>query len=489
MDDAAVPAKSSVSNRRLALGAAVMGGVNIAKVAVQFAMLPIMARLLGPEAYGLYALALPTVTFVLMLADGGLGSSMAREDFGARAVWSSAFWALHGIAVVLAAGVIGWSFVLGAITRQPQLPALMSALSITLLFLASGVLPGARMMRQGRLHVWSIADLTATLAGAGFGIFLAVRGAGTWALVGQYVIGFAIRAVIMNAVAFEMPSFVFDFALLRSHLLLGGSIVGGKLSDYFGRMVENTLISGLLGARMLGIYGFANQAPRFLCESASNPLWATLYVQAVQKPQEAVVGAYYELCRALGIVLFPATILAAVGSAEIIRLFLGPAWHAAAVPLALLLPSFAFAAIGTLNSALLYARGRGGTQLALGSMFTIGRVGAAATGLWVGLAGVAALVALVNVAASIAGAIIPARVLGFSPLTLFRGLVVPFGCAAAAGCLCEILLRLMGERAVTLVVAELLSFSAYLGLLVLLEGRRLRTDIEALRALVRKRPA
>ena len=170
---------SGVSDRRLAFGAAGMTAANLVKAAIQLAMLPIMARLLGPRSYGTFALALPAVTFVLMLADGGLGNSLAREETDARAVWSSAFWAVHGLALFLAGGVIAWSFLLGHISKQPGLPALISVLSIALLFLASGVLPGARLMRQGRLHVGPVADLVATALGAGLGVVLALHAAGS----------------------------------------------------------------------------------------------------------------------------------------------------------------------------------------------------------------------------------------------------------------------------------------------------------------------
>lgn len=266
--------RSDLSNRRLAFGAAIMTATNIARIGIQFAMLPIMARLLGTGSYGLYALALPTVSFMMMLADGGLGNSLAREDLAAHRVWSSAFWAVHGFALVLICVVVGWSNLLAYVTGQPELPALMAALSIALLFLASCVLPNARLLRQGRLHVGAIVDLVATVFGSGVGILLAVRGNGTWALVGQYLVTFVIRTVIINLIAFQAPSFTFDFTLLRPHLLLGGSIVGTKVADYAGRIAENTLVTSILGANTVGIYGFANQIPRFLCEGVSNPLWA-----------------------------------------------------------------------------------------------------------------------------------------------------------------------------------------------------------------------
>jgi O-antigen/teichoic acid export membrane protein len=478
-----------VSDRHLAMGAAVMATVNFVKIGIQFAMLPIMARLLGPEAYGLYALALPTVTFVLMVADGGLGSSLARERPEARSVWSSAFWAVHALALILICCVIGWSLLLAEITRQPQLPALMFVLSFTLLFLASGVLPMARLLRHGQLHVGAIADLVATVVGAGLGIFLAVRGCGAWALVGQYVATFALRAFIVNAVAFELPSFTFDFGLLRPHFLMGGSIVGIKLSDYFGRMMENVLISSMLGANTLGIYGFANQIPRFVCESASNPFWAILYIQAVHKPLDAVVRVYYQFCRALGIVLFPTTMLAAVTSSPIIALCLGTAWHSAALPLSIILVTSTVQIFGGLAGALLYAKGRGDLLLRLGVGLTVGRVLAVLTAGWLGLTGVAAMLGVINVAYGLVAVIGPARAIGVSPRLLLSGLRVPLGCAGLSAAACSILLNMFGSEAAGLIIALLVSFVLYVGLLAILEHRRLISDIEAIRVLLRGRPA
>jgi O-antigen/teichoic acid export membrane protein len=480
--------QARLSNRRLAVGAAVMMVANIAKIGIQFAMLPIMAHLLGPGPYGLYVLALPAITFMVMVADGGLGNSLACERPDARDVWSSAFWAVHGFALLLAVTVIGWSFLLAYMTKQPQLPALMAALSSALLFLASSVLPMARMLRQGRLHVGAIADLVATVFGAAVGAFLAFRGAGAWALVGQYIVTFAIRAGIVNIIAFEVPAFTFNFTILRPHLLLGGSIVGAKLADYAGRITENSLITGVLGASSLGFYGFANQVPRFLCESASNPLWAILYVQAVQMPQEAVVTAYYAFCRALGIVLFPLTLLTAVASPWIIRLALGPAWSTAALPLSILLATSTFQVFGGLTGALLYAKGHGGLQLRISLTLVVGRVIAVLTAGWFGLDGIAFIIGLVNVAYGAIAIVTPARLIGICPRIVLRGLLAPFGCAVAASVACELLVRVFGSQNLTVILAGLLSLLLYVGLLIMLERRRLVNDIAMLRTLLRKKP-
>lgn len=82
------------SDRKLALGVIASGAVNVVKVGLQLLLLPVMARLLGPGEFGIYALALPTVSFVALLANGGLGATLAREPESSSLVWSSTFWIL-----------------------------------------------------------------------------------------------------------------------------------------------------------------------------------------------------------------------------------------------------------------------------------------------------------------------------------------------------------------------------------------------------------
>ena len=253
--------------------------------------------------------------------------------------------------------------------------------------------------------------------------------------------------------------------------------------------MENTLVSAILGAGTLGLYGFANQLPRFLCESAANPVWATLYVRALQKPQESVLRAYYGLNRALGIVLFPATVLAAASSSRIIGLFLGPAWHAVAIPLSILLPTFVFTALGGQTSALLFAKGRGGFQLWMSGSFTVAKVLAVLLASRFGLITVAAAVGMVNIVCGFVAIIAPARIIGTSPRTLFRGLLAPFGCAMVAGMLGERLLSAFDTSLPTLILVQLASILFYVGLLILLERDRLSEDIMTLHGLVRKQPA
>ena len=69
-----------MSDRRAFLGTIAMGSVNAARIGLQLLVLPILARLLGPEAFGLIGLAMPFILLSSVLADAGLGTALMRHQ-------------------------------------------------------------------------------------------------------------------------------------------------------------------------------------------------------------------------------------------------------------------------------------------------------------------------------------------------------------------------------------------------------------------------
>ena len=140
------------------------------------------------------------------MADGGLSASLARESETSTLVWSTASRLLVGVEIALAVIVSGWGLVLSMLAHEPEVSTLMSFLSLSFVPIAASVLPSARLTRQGRLLVFAGADMSSAIVGALVAVTLAVSGWGAKSLAAQYVTGFLIRAVILNAVAFVEPT-------------------------------------------------------------------------------------------------------------------------------------------------------------------------------------------------------------------------------------------------------------------------------------------
>jgi PST family polysaccharide transporter len=408
----------------VAIGAMATGGANLIKVALQL-LLPIMARLLGPNEFGLYALALPTVSLVSLLADGGLGATLAREQESSSLVWSSAFWALLLMGATLALGSAIFGKLLGYLADQPRLPGMIALLSLSLIFLTLSAVPAARLTRRKKLGIGAGADLAANLIGAMIAVTMAWNGMGAWSLAAQYVVVYAVRAALLNLVAFSIPALQFSFAALRPHLISGGILIASRICEYTGRAAENFATDRLFGTNLLGSYNFANQVSKFATDATSNVVWAALYVQALTEDKSKIVILHRQLCRLLGVLLFPATFLAAAAAPELVSFLLGPKWPDLSFMLRVFLPLYALAAISVQTGPILLAYGRFDIQFWCMLGLSVGRVIAIGLGFWLGLSGAVYAVAIVTFLFCVAMLVVPAEVTGCRPGPVLLGLVRP----------------------------------------------------------------
>ena len=382
--------------RQFALNAISGGAANIVKIAIQLVMLPLMAHLLGPTEFGLYALALPTISLLSILADGGLGTSLAREDESSTKTWSTAFWTLLVSCCLMALLSIATSVIIAYFVQQPRLVGIVGFLSLSFILLAFSALPIARLVRRGNLVVHSVADLIATLVGAGTGVVLAFSGAGAWSLAAQFVVSGFVSCIIFNLAAFELPRFEFDLASLKSHIVVGGTIIGSRISELAGRQLENLLCGRFFGTNFLGSYTFATQTSRFLCESAGNPVWGALYSYTLREKNEAAIRLYVTLLRLLAMLLFPLTAIAAAIAPSVFSIVLGNRWDMAAAFMQLTVMSYAFNTLGSLCGAVLLANGRSSLVFWAFTTLSVGRVMAVIFGLFNGVMGIAIAIDLVN---------------------------------------------------------------------------------------------
>jgi O-antigen/teichoic acid export membrane protein len=463
------------------------GAVNIAKVALQLLLLPIMARLLGPEEFGLYALALPTVSLVALLADGGLGSTLAREDESSTLVWSSAFWALLLMGITLAIGAAASGAVLGYVAHQPRLPAMIAVLSLSLVFLTLSVVPSARLARRKHLGTGATVELVSTAIGAIVAVVMAWYGAGAWSLAAQYVMTYAVRAILLNFTAFHLPETRFSFAALRPHLISGGIMIATKLCEYAGRVVENFLVDRIFGTALLGNYTFANQVSKYATDSAANVIWSALYVQALTGDRGKIVILHRRLCRLLALTLFPSMFLAAAAAPELIDITLGPKWTELAFFLRIFLPLYSFSVICCQTAPLLLAYGRFDIYFWCMAGVSFARILAVILGLWIGLTGTAYGIAVVTLLFCFAMLVFPAEPTGCRPIPMLRGLVGPAIASVVAAAAYLLVIDILGKDIIWIFVSLTAGLVVYIILMALIDRKNLVEDWTTLRRIISPR--
>ncbi len=467
------------TTRRLA--ANVLSGVftNVTRIGLQAILLPLMANLLGPGELGVYALALPIISFVMLLSDAGLGDSLAREKADDRLVWSSAFWALLAGGVVLMGLVWMASFAVAHFAGQPRLPEVIFALSFTLLMVVVTVIPNARLLRQGNLVPNAVADLAGNIIGAVVGISMALLGFGVWAMVTLYITTYTTRAIVLNAASPFLPRLEFSLRSLFSHTGMGSQILSTRLMDLLTRMFENSQVSRKLGAAALGGYSYANQIGFFAANAVGNPLWANLYYIAINRSKAEVSAHYIHTHRIFALIVFPASTVLALAMPAIVPMLFGHEWLEAIPSIMVMVLATPFGNLGAFQTAVLFAQNRGGlvvTGLAFAMVFRILVVLLA----WpLGIFGLSVGLAATNVLYFMGSIIFIAPIVGARRLSILRMIASPLLASVACG---AVFAAFSGPEAtlLRLIGAGALSLPVYVMCLLLLDFRLAISDLKSL---------
>jgi lipopolysaccharide exporter len=216
----------------------------------------VLARLLAPEAFGVYAIALTVQSVLVTLVDLGLSADLVRsEDPGPRAPTVATLSLVNGVvlALVMTISAKPVAVLMGA----PDAAGVVAVLSWTLVLNSAGVVPFAMLQRgfhQRKLLGSSLTDFT---VGTTVTIGLILLGMGPMALAIGRLAAQAAATTVQFALAHLRPRFAFDRSIARSALSLGMPLAGANLLSWALLNIDNVVIAHVAGTTALGLYVLA----------------------------------------------------------------------------------------------------------------------------------------------------------------------------------------------------------------------------------------
>ena len=226
------------------------------------------------------------------------------------------------------------------------------------------------------------------------------------------------------------------------------------------------LFSLAFGPAALGTYTFANQVCRFLAESASNPVWAATYAQALKLAGAPFVALQCNMARLMMLAIFPAACLVAVASPEVIPFILGEKWVHAGFFIQILVCSYAVAATATVGSAALLATGHNKLFLATAALLSASRVVAVASGRWLGpIEATASRSPIAQFAYAIVMGFVVSRTYEIDKSRLLAALGTPIVAGTAGGLACLAALHLLPDTHAATIASLVIGGMTFVGTL------------------------
>ena len=216
----------------------------------------IMARLIAPEQFGVFAVALTVWTVLSSLAEFGLTADLIRAKDLTRRIPTVATIGLVvssalALAMMLSAGPLAAAF------DSPDSAGVIRLMSLSLVIIGLAVVPSALLQRQIRQGaIFGISGF-AMVASTGTMTVLALMGLGPAALAWGQLTGQALTAVAQYVVARVRPRLGFDREIAREAAAFCLPLAFANLLSWVLLSVDNVMVARLLGPAELGIYVLA----------------------------------------------------------------------------------------------------------------------------------------------------------------------------------------------------------------------------------------
>jgi PST family polysaccharide transporter len=462
----AEPATGSVAHR----ASRALGWSFLNTVVSRFGTLAIgvvLARVLGPGEFGVFAIA--TVTLLAVLSFNELGVSLAivrwpDDPSRIAPTVNSISVASSGFLTLLVIGFAPWiSAGLGDVRATP----VVQVMAVSILINGAVATPAAVLQREFMQKQRTIADQVNAWLGAFVSLALALAGMGAMSLAVGRIAGSLVSSVLLWRWSPIPYRFGWDRDVLPRLLRFGVPLAASSVVVFASGYADQVLVGSRLGAQALGFYVLAYNLASWPVSIFSQPLRAVAPAAfaKVQQDPERLTRTFLRVLGVLSLVAVPACLAISGAASPVIGFVYGEQWQPAASVLVFLAALAAVRIWFELVYDYLVVLGRSGSVLLIQLLWFAAAVPAMLLGITVFGAPGAALAQLVVVLVVVLPAyLVVLRGSGVPSLAAGRAVAVPVLAGGTVWVACWLIAGAAFQPAVAAVASGLLAVLVIAGL-------------------------
>ncbi|MDX1392788.1 MAG: lipopolysaccharide biosynthesis protein [Gemmatimonadota bacterium] len=380
--------------RRSIRSGAVRVGAQAVQVVLAVAGGAILARILTPGDFGVFAMALSVIGFIMWVRDFGLPLAATQRESLDHGQASALFRISLALSALMALLVLVTAPAVADFYDEPRLVGVLAVMAAATLVGGISIVPEGVLIRGMRFAPLATVEVAAAVASLVAGLSVALLGGGYWALVAQHAALVSMRSIGITLSARWRPSLRVDGASVRAArgmLRYGGQLTLTRVLQYFALNTDRIVLGYYYGSQTLGLYDNSYRWSRYPVRQVFGPLRNVIVsaLSRLQRHDRRFRAAFARSGVPVFTVSVPALAYMAVDTPTVILAVLGEQWTEA-VPMFrfLTLSALAAAVRGSLNWAYL-SEGRTRHQLGWELVSAPIMIGAIFIGLRVGPLGVA----------------------------------------------------------------------------------------------------
>ncbi len=327
---------------------------------VQLVVSLVLARILGPEEYGLVSLIMIFITLANTFVQSGFATALVQNKDVEAEDYSSVFWLsllLSGLCYGLLFAAAPW---IAAWYREPLLSELLRLMALVLFPGAVISVQTARAARAMEFRRLFYGTMLAVIFSGGIAIFLSIRGFGVFALAAQQLLYyFSLMAALFFFVRWR-PLMLFRMERVRALFSFGWKILVSGLIDTLWQNIYGLVIGKKYSGAELGVYSRGEQFPKLLAGNLTAAFQSVMLpaFSGIQEDKAALKPMFRRSLRLSSFLFFPMMAGMFAVSKPMVILLLTGKWLAAVPYLRIMCAVYAILPLHALNLQLMNALGR-----------------------------------------------------------------------------------------------------------------------------------
>lgn len=301
-----------------------------ASLVTTLAAAAVLARILGPEEYGLVGMVTVFTGLLLVVNDIGMVLATIQKREIDQETINGAFYLQLAASAAVTAIALALAPLLGWFYDEPRIIGIAVGLSPSFLLIGLFSQHHALMRRAMRFGTVTSIGVAAMVGASLVAIAVALLGGGYWALVAQVLTQHCIIAVCSWVLCPWRPGHP-SISGVRHHVRFGTPFLTYKLFDYLVQSTDKLLLGWVHGAGPLGLYTRSFSLLTQPMAQLSTPLTQVVVpgLSRLQSDPAAFRAMFTKALNLIAWAMLPFGTVVLIGADQIVYLLLGPDWKEA----------------------------------------------------------------------------------------------------------------------------------------------------------------
>lgn len=239
------------------------------KIGIQFFVSIVLARILTPSDFGLYAILAVFIILANTLANAGLTDALIQRDLTSHEEESSLFFFTITLALIISLAICVFAREIAQFYNEPKLINIIYVMAFCIFIGSFSSIQTALFSKALNFKTTALISATASALSGGVAIVVAIRGWGIWSLVTQVLLLTVISTLLIWFKHPWRPKFVFNLKSVLPYIKFGGYLLISRLVNVLSINLYTLLIGKLYSTQDVGIFNRASNFQNLLVNSMS----------------------------------------------------------------------------------------------------------------------------------------------------------------------------------------------------------------------------